>query len=255
MTRPFTFFCAVLAALSGLFLYTKKHNTTMLDQSITQIVRDTQKVQSQTATLRTEWALLNQPDRLNTLSTRFLPNLHPMTPDQFVRISAAEARLPAPGGKAPEHNAEATLALNVPAPHGTRTEPRIVSRPETRPETHTEARSIAAPLRVASNTPISAANVPHSHADRIMHAHARMTDLASAEPAHSPVSNVMETAHVRLASFHGLRHASNIATTWHTAPTPQAPNLTHLADIRAHNRHKFVESANDTLPPPAPLAN
>nr|WP_294916480.1 hypothetical protein [uncultured Neokomagataea sp.] len=241
MTRPFTLACAVLAAVSGLFLYTKKHNTTVLDQSITQIVRDTQKVQSQTAMLRTEWALLNQPDRLNTLTTRFLPNLHPMTPDQFVRMSAVEARLPAPGGKAPAHVAEATLALNIPV-HAT--------RPETHPELHSEQ-----PIRIAASTPISAANVPHSHADRIMHAHTHITDLASAEPTHSPAPSFMEPAHVRLASFHGPRHASSIATTWHTAPTPQPANLTHLADIRPHNRHKLVESANDTLPPPAPLAN
>lgn len=245
MTRPFTLACAVLAAVSGLFLYEKKHNTTVLDQNITQIVHDTQKVQSQTAMLRTEWALLNQPDRLNALSTRFLPNLHPMTPDQFVRISAVEARLPAPGGKAPAHVAEATLAVNIPAEstlHAAHTTPR----PEIRNE---------APIRVASSAPILAASVPHSHADRIVHAHARMTDLASTEPTHSPAPSLMEPAHVRLASFHGQRHASSIATTWHSAPTPQAANLTHLADLRPHSRHKFIESANDTLPPPAPLAN
>ncbi|MBR0559101.1 cell division protein FtsL [Neokomagataea anthophila] len=245
MTRPFTLACAVLAAVSGLFLYEKKHNTTVLDQSITQIVRDTQKVQSQTAMLRTEWALLNQPDRLNTLSARFLPNLHPMTPDQFVRPSAVEARLPAPGGKAPAHAAEATLAVNIPAETTLH-----AAHPAPRPEMHTEA-----PIRIASSAPISAASVPHSHADRIVHAHTRMTDLASAEPPHSPAPNLMEPAHVRLASFHGPRHASSIATTWHTAPTPQPANLTHLADIRPHNRHKFVETTNDALPPPAPLAN
>ncbi|QDH24119.1 hypothetical protein D5366_01290 [Neokomagataea tanensis] len=254
MIRPFTFACAFLAAASGLFLYTKKHNTTVLDQSITQIVRDTQKIQSQTAMLRTEWALLNQPDRLNALSARFLPDLHPMTPEQFVRLSAVEAKLPAPGGQAPAHQAEETLAANIPVPSAPAPAPHVAARPTAVPAPASIHRTEPA-IRVAANAPAPSASVTHSHADRIVHTHEHLTSLASAEPARTPETNILPPAHVRLASFHGQRQATSIATTWHNNAVPRPQSLTHLADARPHIRHKFTENANDALPPPAPLAN
>ncbi|GBQ10946.1 cell division protein FtsL [Swaminathania salitolerans] len=99
MIRPFTVFCALLAGGSGLFLYTKKHETTVLDQNITTVVRKTERVRQQTAMLRTQWALLNQPDRLSTLSTRFLTELRPMAPTQYVRLASLTDVLPPPGSR------------------------------------------------------------------------------------------------------------------------------------------------------------
>lgn len=96
MFRPFTVICAVLAGGSGLFLYTKKHQTTELDQQISKIVADTQHIRQQTAVLQTEWALLNQPDRLSHLAARFETNLKPMDPKQFVRMADLRHHLPAP---------------------------------------------------------------------------------------------------------------------------------------------------------------
>ncbi|MDF7675002.1 hypothetical protein PT277_06670 [Acetobacteraceae bacterium ESL0709] len=95
MIRPVTFLCALMAALSGLFLYTKKHNTLLLDEKITQLVHDTRRVQEQTVMLRTEWALLNQPDRLTALSERFLPQLESVQPRQFVKMDKLASVLPA----------------------------------------------------------------------------------------------------------------------------------------------------------------
>ena len=103
MIRPFTAVCVLLAAGSGLYLYTEKHRTTVLDQQISQIIQNTRHVREHTAMLRAEWALLNQPDRLQSLAGRFLPELHPMAPAQFVQMAALSQRLPdiAPPAAAP----------------------------------------------------------------------------------------------------------------------------------------------------------
>lgn len=94
MIRPATVICALIAAGSGLFLYTKKHETLVLDQNITKIVQETRRVQEQTAMLRTQWALLNQPDRLSALSARVLPQLRQVEPTQFIQLAKLRAELP-----------------------------------------------------------------------------------------------------------------------------------------------------------------
>lgn len=112
MSRPFTVLCAFLAAGSGMFLYYKKHETLMLDQDITRLVHETHHIQQQTTLMRTEWALLNQPDRLSALSARFLPKLRSVDPAQFVRISRLSQHLPAVGTRpiVPEQ-VEPTVAM------------------------------------------------------------------------------------------------------------------------------------------------
>ncbi|MCX5617893.1 hypothetical protein NQF86_04305 [Bombella sp. TMW 2.2543] len=95
MIRFVTLFCAAMAAGSGLFLYTKKHETLVLNQDIRKTVEDTRRVQQQTAILRTQWALLNQPDRLSALAQRVLPELSQVEPTQFVQLADLQKRLPA----------------------------------------------------------------------------------------------------------------------------------------------------------------
>ena len=101
ITRPFTCCCAVLAIASGFFLYTKKHQTTLLDQQISALVHETEHVRTQTAMLRTEWALENQPERLAQLASHHAPYLRTMDPAQFVRLSDLEEHLPAVDKNAP----------------------------------------------------------------------------------------------------------------------------------------------------------
>ncbi|PAL27211.1 cell division protein FtsL [Acetobacter syzygii] len=92
--RPFTCCCAVLAIASGFFLYTKKHQTTLLDQQISSIVHETEHVRAQTAMLRTEWALENQPERLSALVSKHAAYLQSMEPAQFVRMADLVQHLP-----------------------------------------------------------------------------------------------------------------------------------------------------------------
>lgn len=136
--RPFTCCCAVLAITSGFFLYTKKHQTTLLDQQISKIVSDTERVRAQTAMLRTEWALENQPERLSRLAEHHLADLHTMDPAQFVRMTDLAARLPAPATKAPVEDPRAgmtaaTLASAQPATPAPTASAPPASAPAARP--------------------------------------------------------------------------------------------------------------------------
>ena len=101
MIRPFTCLTVLLAAGSGLYLYSEKHRTTLLDDRIRAVVTDTHRTEDRTSMLRAEWALLNQPDRLQTLAAKFLPRLQPMAPTQFVQAADLDKHLPAVGAPAP----------------------------------------------------------------------------------------------------------------------------------------------------------
>ena len=111
MIRPFTCLSVLLAAGSGLYLYSEKHRTTLLDDKIRVVVEDTHRIEDRTSMLRAEWALLNQPDRLQTLATKFLPALAPIAPTQFVQLAELDRHLP-PVGPPPAPPA----APQIPAP-------------------------------------------------------------------------------------------------------------------------------------------
>ena len=95
MMRPFTCVCLLLAGASGLYLYQEKHRTTLLDRQISQVIHATEAARARTGMMRAEWALLNEPGRLQDLADRFL-QLKPMAPSQFVQLADLSSRLPAP---------------------------------------------------------------------------------------------------------------------------------------------------------------
>ncbi|AYN87315.1 cell division protein FtsL [Commensalibacter melissae] len=135
--RPLTLFCSVLAGLSGMILYTQKHKTTVLDHQIAKIVHDTERLKARTAMLRTEWTLLNQPDRLKTLANNFLPKLHPLAPTQFVQMSSLLNVLPPIQKEQIEDKTRKQLLLAVADNHG-----QTLNNPDDKPE----------PAIVSSNT-------------------------------------------------------------------------------------------------------
>ena len=96
MIRPTTVLCMLAAFGSGLYLYTEKHRTALLDRDISRVFHATQVAHERTGLLRAEWALLNEPGRLQEMAGRYLPSLHPMAPSQFVQIADLQTRLPAP---------------------------------------------------------------------------------------------------------------------------------------------------------------
>ena len=135
--RPLTLFCSVLACLSGMILYTQKHKTTVLDHQIAKIVHDTERLKARTAMLRTEWTLLNQPDRLKTLANNFLPKLHPLAPTQFVQMSSLLNVLPPIQKEQIEDKTRKQLLLAVADNHG-----QTLNNPDDKPK----------PAIVSSNT-------------------------------------------------------------------------------------------------------
>ncbi|MQR97662.1 cell division protein FtsL [Gluconobacter aidae] len=263
MIRPFTVACAVLAAGSGLFLYTKKHETTVLDQKITKIVQETQRVRGQTAMLRTEWALLNQPDRLKTLSARFVPALHPMEPDQFIRMASLEARLPAPGSKAqpadPREGLHEVVIRAAEAAHLPLPAPQAVVHAPAPAQPSPAPRPVA--VAMASHpaaTPKAAAIPAH-----VSHAHNADMQIASAAPR--TVSGLVH-AHadsapgVRLVNYRESHPAPLMVAAWHpqTVHVHHSAASTRLAEAPLRTHHTQLSAlgnTNDALPAPVPLAN
>ncbi|NVN05865.1 hypothetical protein HW509_09685 [Asaia spathodeae] len=206
MIRPFTIFCALLAGGSGMFLYTKKHETTVLDQHITTVVQKTERVRQQTAMLRTQWALLNQPDRLSALSTRFLGQLHPMAPTQYVRLASMIDSLPAPSTKPAFRDPRESLSVavsNAPA-----AAPATVAAPRAPEQRAPEPKASVAPApRDNTSALIASAEMPHHRPAPVGNpgavipaadapvASAPRVALASATPRVAPVARTAATPH------------------------------------------------------------
>lgn len=256
MIRPFTAICVLLAGTSGLYLYSEKHRTTVLDQQISRIVQDTQRTRERTAMLRAEWALLNQPDRLQSLAARFLPALHPMAPTQFVQMASLAQRLPeiakpAPTASAPvvavaeapqiapvqvmaravvtsdaPTTSDAPAATDAPAisdvsaaTDASAAEPRLAETNPREPKRHAPARSVAAPFgsaQVANAVPASRPRAPFRTAATF-----RATPLSLA-PARPPLQHGGPAG--RLPTYEGSVRAlvSTGSTYSHPAPMQAA---------------------------------
>ncbi len=96
MIRPITLLAFFAAAGSGLYLYQTKLSAQLLDQRITHTVSEIRKARQRTALLTAEYALLNDPTRLQQLSNEFL-QLPPTRPSQYVTMADLASRLPPVG--------------------------------------------------------------------------------------------------------------------------------------------------------------
>lgn len=280
MFRPFTVICAVLAGGSGLFLYTKKHQTTELDQQISKIVADTQHIRQQTAVLQTEWALLNQPDRLSHLAARFETYLKPMDPKQFVRMADLRHHLPAPvaehdgasqtlAGQTLASAAPATVAPAITAPvaapaiqTGTIQTGTILAGAATGGhESQSEERSVtqsvhrAAPLVVAQTDDASSATPVHPaqsrHADPLeLHAsEARKIAVAQRETGRSlTVATADSTVTPKRVAHHAAQPTDALALALSPAPTAtRRTTRVALNDAAPTQRHSASHDDQDAL--------
>ena len=96
MIRPFTVLCLLAAGVSGLYLYSEKHRTAMLDREIGRVIHAAETARARTGLLRAEWAVANEPGRLQDMAGRYL-SLHPMAPTRAVHAFAGADRFPARG--------------------------------------------------------------------------------------------------------------------------------------------------------------
>jgi hypothetical protein len=95
MIRPLTCVCLILAAGSGLYLYQVKQRAFALDASLRGTFHDIDEARERTRMLRADWALVNDPERLQALATQYL-TLQPMQPSQLLTMDQLAAALPAP---------------------------------------------------------------------------------------------------------------------------------------------------------------
>jgi len=286
MIRPFTVLCALLAGASGLYLYNEKHRTTVLDQQISHIVAETETVQQQTSMLRTQWALLNQPDRLGQLATRFLPSLHPMAPQQFIRMASLESHLPAPGSAPAIDTTREAIGAAVAAAHGQQFKPSDAQpdapAPNDRtPDTHAPAAALAAvvdkpaaivhptaPVVLAAATrivrpahdapahPITLADAtptPPRMPDSVAVAH-HAPVVASISPLETHISHAARPVAVsvpQVTAYHPANPAPITVAAWRPAPAPR-----RYADARFSGAASSLGyAAGGGLPPPVPLSN
>jgi hypothetical protein len=110
MIRPTTALCMIAAFGSGLYLYSEKHQTSMLDREIGRVFRATQAAHERTGLLRAEWALLNEPGRLQDMADKYLA-LHTMAPSQFVQLADLQNHLPPPAAAQPQGTTDEYDAL------------------------------------------------------------------------------------------------------------------------------------------------
>ena len=100
MIRPVTLLAMLLAAGSGLYLYQVKHQAQLLDEQIGRILKDNDRTRQHTGELVAEYALLNDPARLQELASVHL-HLRPTEPAQFTNLAELGHRLPAIGSARP----------------------------------------------------------------------------------------------------------------------------------------------------------
>lgn len=262
MSRFVTLFFAVVAAASGLFLYNKKQQTTALDHQIAQIVEQTEHVRSQTAMMRAEWAMLNQPDRLGTLASRYDRSLQPVTPGQFVQMSALASHMPAPGSPlhhpapAPRATMVATLAADhvvIPpahdvAPHAVPAMPAAPAAPhvdhvasaprhaDPAPAAH-DALAHALAQNDARPSPARAPAAEHVHAPE------RPVAVAAAEPARHPVVHDTVISPTRMGASYHARSQNIAEAAWHPAAA------VHMGGSSLGTPHVSA------MPPPVPVSN
>ncbi len=95
MMRPITCLSLMVAMGAGLYLYQVKHRAQLLDRDINRVVKLAEAARDRTGLLKAEWALLEDPQRLQDLADRHL-QLQPLQPSQFVRLEDLASRLPSP---------------------------------------------------------------------------------------------------------------------------------------------------------------
>jgi hypothetical protein len=152
MLRLGMLFWMLVAIGVGLLLYNVKHEVQGLEQDLARINREIGTTHERIHVLHAEWSLLNEPERLRTLSERHL-DLVPMRPAQFVDATAI-ASLPVAGPRGGTAVAKAEHEA-TPQPVATRAAPAApppATRPQAeqrRPPRAAEARPEEPPARLA----------------------------------------------------------------------------------------------------------
>jgi hypothetical protein len=142
--RPFTCVCLILAAGSGLYLYQVKQRAFALDASLRGTFHDIDVARERTRMLRADWALVNDPERLQVLASQYL-TLQPMQPSQLLTMDQLAAALPPVPPSATPASVATPPAAAKPAPAVDPTQglPMAEAAPQVLPHTHPVAPEVA----------------------------------------------------------------------------------------------------------------
>lgn len=154
MMRPLSILCMLLAIGSGLYLYRTKYRAQMLDREITATLRSADEARNRAGMLRADYALLNDPIRLQELVDQHL-TLKTTAPTQFTTLADFERRLPAIGLPPPEPPPEPEIpaAIVRPVPE-VKPEPKVAEpKPEPKPAPVVAAAPPTAPRPAPPPTP------------------------------------------------------------------------------------------------------
>ncbi len=237
MIRPITCVTLLLACGSGLYLYQTKHRVHVLDGQIEQVLHQTSQVRDQIRTLRAEWTLLDEPDRLQQLAGQFLA-LQPTKPGQFASAADLDARLP----PVPEPDATGASAAPVATESPVPSEPMLAA----------PAPPVLAPTHVAEHPAVHVADAAHPETAHPQSAapHGPPTpatpraQLAAAQPARAaqfeppnPTPSHVVTAALPRPAF---------------LPAPAVPRL-GPAPLPAYGGSLLGMAHGAAPPPPAPM--
>ena len=253
MIRPFTCVCLIMAAGSGLYLYQVKQRAFALDASLRSTFHEIDVARERTRMLRADWALVNDPERLQALASQYL-KLQPMQPSQLLTMDQLAAALPPPV----PFSATPAPAVGKPEPvldptHGM---PMAEAAPRVLPHTNPVVPEVALlqPRTPQPSAPQPAAPQPALSDALPPVASAPLPPASVAAPEPVPVS-VPEPTVVATASpaplkpvHHWVRHASPPAQPWmaeangyqapprrhgdhHATPAAPAPRQFYAADI------------------------
>jgi hypothetical protein len=260
MIKPFTFLCMLACVGSGLYLYTEKHSAELLDRQIAHVIHAKEAARQRTGLLRADWALLNEPGRLQTMADQYL-QLKPMAPNQFVQMADLGTHLPAPVAPPPPGTAPADDTDTAADVAATDISPKPASADPGLSDTPSPADKPAAPVAVAHAAPVShaapklvahlvpkKAQHPVAVADRDGYshdnplAHSAPLPLATPQPVGASVMSAMarpDHSHIARTSIGGWTGRTVVAT---AVPRMMAPA-------------RYVGSAlasTGSLPPPVP---
>jgi len=223
LRRQATLLSLISAFGSGLYLYTVKHRTGVIDREIGQAIQATQAAQAQAGLLRAEWSSLNDPERLQTLATHYL-SLHPVAPTQFAQLAALPDRI--------DHAAAAPIPPR----------PAIAPEPAPTPAPDTRGTNLA----TAEPAPDEAAPMPELPQPARLRAPSALPSHPNSE--HAPVITVAAAPRVRPPPRH---------ITLARAEQPKAQTTSpyhHIGQARSDPPHDLARPQGSPLPLAAPAA-
>jgi hypothetical protein len=102
MIRPVTLLTFAAFIGSGLYLYQVKHQAQLVDREIDKVHAAADMARDRARLLQSEYARLNDPERLSSLAAAYVVDLKPTQPGQWSSMAEIDRRLPSVGGPAAE---------------------------------------------------------------------------------------------------------------------------------------------------------